>query len=39
MISVRMIFWPEQDYLGTLVTELGKKLSRHFSYECSSGRI
>ena len=39
MISVRMIFWPEQDYLGTLVTELGKKFSRHFSYECSSGRI
>jgi hypothetical protein len=39
MISVRMIFWPEQNYRGTRVTELAKKFSRHFSYECSSGRI
>jgi hypothetical protein len=38
MISVRMIFRPEQN-LGFCVTELGKKFSRHFSYECSSGRI
>ncbi len=30
MISVRMIFGPEQNYLGTNVTGLEQKFSRHF---------